>query len=87
MAFSEIMQHEDALRVFLGTDNLPALDTEDRQIAARAITDAMYGTTPDWKIKNAVAWVARAREEGKKAGVLEERERWEAKIKKLFDVK
>jgi hypothetical protein len=61
--------------------------------AARVITDAFrpYDIGPprvigDIALKNAEAWISRAYDDGKQAGIEMERRAWERKIQELFGI-
>ena len=68
----------------------PVNDRE--RIALRVITDAHRPDSTDGKMKpdialhNAVAWIDKAYEDGKLAGIRLERGEWHRKLRKMFDL-
>lgn len=80
---------EKRLAQILGLEKWPdgALSDRRARMAARVITDAVGGSSPESKVKNGVSWINWAIDEGHARGVLEERERWERKIASLFGMR
>ena len=54
--------------------------------AARTLTDGTQGSSAQSGIANARIWIEYAYRDGLEAGVRQERQRWEDKIKRIFGV-
>lgn len=62
------------------------LDSDEKRMAARVITDAAETCGPHTSINNATFWIDRAKRAGFEDGVFEERGRWVDKIRRLLDL-
>lgn len=78
---------------FRGAEPGPAyLGNWRLQYAARVITDAFRPNaisnkvTADIAIQNAEAWITRAYDKGRQAGIQQEREGWRRRIMRVFEI-